>query len=59
LTVGGLIFIVIDTVLSACVVHRKNSREKNTGQTNKFWEYIDRYYPDEKIEKIYPNMKKI
>ncbi len=52
-----LIFIIFDSITSACAVYRMSQRLENVKPKNKFWEYIDNYYPDDKLRKIYPNME--
>lgn len=52
-----LIFIIFDSIISACAVYRMSRRLENVKPKNKFWEYIDNYYPDDKLRKIYPNME--
>lgn len=57
LTWISVVFFLIDSVHSALVVCRMNERQSGIYQTNRFWRFIDRHYPDEKVRKIYPNMK--
>ena len=57
LTKFGILFFVIDTLHSACVVYRMNDRLDGNPSAHKFWRFYDRFYPDEKVRKIYPNMK--
>ncbi len=51
-----LIFMIINTFMSACVVGRMAGRYENISPSNKFEEYIDKKYPDERVKNIYPNM---
>lgn len=51
-----LLFMILNTVISALAVYRKGDRLKGIPPKNSFWVFIDRKYPDEKITKIYPNM---
>lgn len=57
LTWFGVVFFIVDSIHSALVIHRMNERQSGTAQTNRLWEFIDRHYPDEKVRRIYPNMK--
>ena len=57
LTWIGVVFFIINSIHSALVVYRMNERKSGIYQTSRFWEFIDRHYPDEKVRKIYPNMK--
>lgn len=52
-----LLFIIFDSIVSACVVYRANQRQNNVKPSNSFWKYIDKRYPDERVKKVYPNMK--
>lgn len=54
-----LLFIVFDTMISACVVYRMSERHNGSKECGKFLRYIDKHYPDERVRKIYPNMKLI
>lgn len=51
-----VVFMVVNTVMSACVVYRMKKRMNNCSTVNRFWQYIDNNYPDERVKKIYPNM---
>lgn len=57
LTWFGVVFFIIDTIHSALVVYRMNERQGKKCSENRFWYFYDRCYPDEKVRKIYPNMK--
>ena len=57
LTWSGVVFFIIDSIHSALVVYRMNERQGGNAETNRFWNFFDRHYPDEKVRKIYPNMK--
>ena len=57
LTWFGVVFFIIDSIHSALVVYRMNERQGGNAETNRFWNFFDRHYPDEKVRKIYPNMK--
>lgn len=52
-----LIFIIFDSIISACAVYRMSQRLENVKPKNRFWEYVDKNYPDDKLKKIYPNME--
>ena len=56
LTYALLFFMVLNSLISALAVYRMSIR-KTKHRTNAFWDYIDNKYPDEKMEKIYPNMQ--
>ncbi len=51
-----LIFMIFNTFMSAYVVDRMTNRYNNIEPSNKFEEFIDKKYPDERVKKIYPNM---
>jgi len=57
LTRFGVVFFIADTIHSALVVYRMNERQGCSCSENCFRRFYDRYYPDEKVRKIYPNMK--
>ncbi|MBQ7922200.1 MAG: hypothetical protein IJ325_06450 [Clostridia bacterium] len=57
LTWSGVVFFIIDSIHSALVVYRMNERQSGNAETNRFWNFFDRHYPDAKGRKIYPNMK--
>lgn len=51
------VFIIVDAVISAFAVYRTSERLKGVEASNGFWKLIDRRFPDERVRKIYPNMK--
>ncbi|MBQ6893491.1 MAG: putative ABC transporter permease, partial [Clostridia bacterium] len=51
-----LVFIVFDSVVSFFAVYRMNQRRKGEPARNSFMRWIDRYFTDARLEKIYPNM---
>lgn len=51
-----LLFMVFNTSMSAFVVGRMAERYDNIAPSNRFEEYLDKKYPDERVKKIYPNM---
>ena len=57
LTWFGIVFFIVDTIHSALAVYRMNERQGSICSGSSFWRFYDRHYPDEKIRKIYPNMK--
>ncbi|MBQ7931990.1 MAG: putative ABC transporter permease [Clostridia bacterium] len=57
LTWLGILFFVIDSILSALVVYRMNARCSGSAKTSRYWKMIDSRYPDEKVKRIYPNMQ--
>lgn len=52
-------FMVVNTVMSSCVVYRMSRRRKGVEATNAFWRYIDMHYDDERVKRIYPNMQTV
>ncbi|MGN0106164.1 MAG: putative ABC transporter permease [Hominilimicola sp.] len=52
-----LIFMGFNTIMSSCVVYRMSKRQKGIHSSNIFWKYIDTHYDDERVKRIYPNMK--
>lgn len=57
LTWIGVVFFILDSILSACVVHRTNERRKGNPATRPFLRWLDRHYPDRIVDIIYPNMR--
>lgn len=52
-----LVFMVLDAFVSAMAVFRMNERNKGIKRTSIFWYFFDIIYPDDRLKKIYPNMK--
>ena len=53
-----LVFMIFNTVMSALAVERWEMRITDEAQdTNIVWEYFDEHYPNERMSKIYPNMR--
>ena len=52
-----LIFMIFNSFMSACVVVRASCRRKGISANGRFFSYIDRHYPDSRVERIYPNME--
>ena len=51
------VFFIINTVMSSVAVFRWSQRTKGIEPTNIVWEIVDEQFPDERMERIYPNMK--
>lgn len=51
-----LIFMIINSLASISAVHRWSERIDNVKAENALDMVLDKYYPDERLEKIYPNM---
>lgn len=52
-----LAFMVVNVVMSLLVVSRATDRHAGIQPANRFEQYIDRHYPDEKMSRIFPNME--
>lgn len=52
-------FFVFDCMLSAGAAIRMNERQTGSEPTNKYEVFFDKYYPDEKMQKIYANSKSV
>lgn len=52
-----VIFMILDLLISALAVKRKTNRHHNIPCKNSFDKFLDKHYPDEFLNKIYPNMK--
>lgn len=50
-------FMLFDTVVSACVVYRAAERESKIAAKYRLGHFLDRHFPDERVRKIYPNMR--
>ncbi|MDY2957711.1 putative ABC transporter permease [Floccifex sp.] len=55
-TIAMTVFLIFDYCLSGVVVFRWMNRQQGNVSENKIEETIDEIYPDEKMEKIYPNL---
>lgn len=53
----GVFFFILDTLHSGLVVYRMNERQGGHASQNRIWRLYDLLYPDEKVRRIYPNMK--
>ena len=52
-----LIFFIFNGFMSTVSMYRWSQRANGVESSNVFWEYIDRQFPDERMKKIYANMK--
>ena len=50
------IFMLYNILISCIAVYRTKERRNKIERTGRFWQYIDRKYPDEKVLKVYANM---
>lgn len=50
------IFMIVNMLVSACAVLRWSERLDEEPASNQIEEFLDRYYDNETMEKIYPNM---
>jgi len=57
ITIIFVIFIVLDCLISFLACFRWNERRNNIEPSNKIEVLLDKYYPNEKLEKIYNNAK--
>ena len=55
ITVITLIFIVVDVALSGAACYRQKERIQGINAKNDVDRFLDKHYPDEKIDKIYTN----
>lgn len=56
LTYVFLVFILLNSAASGLAVYRWSERVHNLPADNKLEEVLDYWYPNEKLEKIYPNL---
>ena len=54
-----LVFFVIDAFLSVAAVLRQMDRQKGLPPRTTLGEFCDRHYPDEFLNRIYPNAKEV
>ena len=55
-----VVFMVFNMAISALALGRYQQRQSAPdAPTNGFTEYLDHYYPDERIHQVYPNMKQV
>lgn len=51
-----LAFFIINASVSFTAVYRWSQRTNNIAASNGFWQFVDKRFPDTRMEKIYPNM---
>ena len=56
LTIVLLIFMIVNSLASGIVVYRWSKREAGVNASNAVEKLIDEYYPNEKMEEIFPNL---
>ena len=55
-----VVFMVFNMAISALALGRYQQRQSAPdATTNGFTEFLDHYYPDERIHQVYPNMKQV
>lgn len=55
-----VVFMVFNMAISALALGRYQQRQSAPdAPTNGFTEFLDHYYPDERIHQVYPNMKQV
>ncbi|NJE73914.1 hypothetical protein E0L15_04730 [Pseudoflavonifractor sp. SW1122] len=55
-----VVFMVFNMAISALALGRYQQRQSTPdAPTNGFTEFLDHYYPDERIHQVYPNMKQV
>lgn len=59
LVTAFIVFFIFDAVMSASAALRMNEREKDLPPSNAYEEFLDREFPDERMEKIYANSEKV
>lgn len=52
-----IIFMLYDIVISSLAVYRTKERRNKKIRNGRFWNYIDKKYPDDKVLKVYANIK--
>lgn len=52
-----LIFFVFNALVSSVAVYRWNQRREGVSADGAFWQTVDERFPDERMERIYANMK--
>lgn len=57
ITLIMLVFFIFNGSVSAISMFRWAQRDKGIEATNAFWELIDQRFPDERMQRIYANMK--
>ena len=51
-----LAFFIVNASMSFISVYRWSQRTDNIEASNGFWQFVDKCFPDTRMEKIYPNM---
>lgn len=59
LTLGLIIFFTFDIFISAYANIRQEERARQIKASTKIQKFFDKYYPDERMNKIYPKKKRI
>ena len=54
-----MVFIIYDVAISCIATVRQNQRAEGIAASNEFEEYLDRTYPDERLNKIFNNRHQI
>lgn len=57
ITIVLAVFMLFNAVVSGAAVMRWSQRQSNTASPSRLGCFIDRHFPDERMEKIYANMK--
>lgn len=52
-----LVFMILNSLISALAVYRQTERYHNIPAENVLEEFLDNHYPDDFLKKIYPNMQ--
>ena len=51
------LFLAVNALVSLVAVYRWSERVQEIPPDNSFWTAIDEHFPDERMERIYANMK--
>lgn len=57
LSIGVSIFFILNILVSSYACIRQNERRENVPATNGVQKFFDKHYPDEMLEKVYPNKR--
>ena len=52
-----ILFMIYNIIISTIAVYRTKERVNKIERNSKFWNYIDKKYPNNKVLKVYANMK--
>ena len=52
-----VVFMLVNTGMSALATFRMSQRYENVPATNAVWQFFDERFPDERLERIYPSMQ--